>query len=132
MNNIFKRIVVTTILFFAIGMTAFKVYKTQILEPQNNQSTVTVQKKASVIYFYRNDCVYCKRVFPIVKILSSLKLPVQYVNTNNRINRMMAKTRYKISAVPTFIVIDKNGNEKGRYSGSDFKKIKKLFIKNSN
>lgn len=129
MSNTAKRIAIFAILFFVVFFTCKRIYSSQITVPESRQNTVAIQKKQSIIFFYRSDCAYCKKVYPLVKIASTFKLPVQFVNTKNNINRTMAITRYKIKAVPTFIYIDKNGNEKTRYTGSDFKEIKKLFNK---
>lgn len=55
------------------------------------------------------------------------KVNIQLVNLNSKYNHDRYKGEYLISAVPTFVLLNKDGKETERYVGSDMSKIQKLI-----
>lgn len=102
---------------------------------ENNRQSFVIKKKQSVLFFYRDDCPDCQKIFEQVYNLSQ-KNPgkVQFINTNNKENHEKYLTKYSVKYVPTFIVLDENGGEVSRYTGTDSEKIaeqlKKAVAKN--
>ncbi|RMC38113.1 MULTISPECIES: conjugal transfer protein TraF [unclassified Lactobacillus] len=130
-NKIVKRLVLIASLFLILGIAIIGV-NNYIAKEREDRSAVKIEKKASILFFYRDDCPNCKHVFLLVNLFEKLGTPVQYINTNNGQNHEKAINNYHVSAVPTFILINRNGNEIKRYTGSNFDNIRKFFTKKVN
>ena len=91
---------------------------------ENNRQSVVIKKKQSVLFFYRDDCPDCQKIFEQVYNLSQKNSgKVQFINTNNKKNHEKYLTKYSVKYVPTFIVLDEKGGEVSRYTGTDREKI---------
>lgn len=130
-NKTVKRLAVVGSLFLILGITIISV-NNYVAREREDRSTVKIEKKASILFFYRDDCPDCKHVFFLVNLFEKLGTQVQYINTNNKQNHEKAINNYHISAVPTFILINQNGNEIKRYTGSNFDNIRNFFTKKVN
>ena len=95
---------------------------------ENSKRAVFIQKKTSLIFFYKDDCKYCNKIFINVLAEKEMnKVNIQFVNLNSKYNHDRYKGEYLISAVPTFVLLNKDGKETERYVGSDMSKIQKLI-----
>lgn len=98
-----------------------------VMNVEQDRSTVTIQKKHSIVFFYRDDCPDCRKIFSQVLAGRDGGLPIQFVNTNNQTNKKKYLKKYNIKYVPTFIYLDKQGNEVDRYTGTNRTKIDEML-----
>ena len=96
---------------------------------ENNRQAVFIKKKPSVIFFYKDDCKYCNKIFINVLAEKETGANIQLVNLNSKYNRERYKGEYLLEKVPTFVLLDKNGKEIERYAGSNMSKAQKLIDK---
>lgn len=116
---------ITAGMFSVLAIGAGKYMKQMdVTARENNRQSVVIKKKQSVLFFYRDDCGDCQKIFEQVYNLSQ-KNPgkVQFINTNNKKNHEKYLTKYSVKYVPTFIALDENGEEVSRYTGTDSEKI---------
>lgn len=122
-----KRLIIIISLFCALVLgTTYEVAHINFQENQRN--TVTIKSQKSILFFYREDCVSCKKVYPLISILRN-KFPIQIINTNNLFNHKNLSVKYNVRAVPTLISIDQEKQEKARYVGSNIPAIIKFLLK---
>lgn len=98
----------------------------EIEQAENSRNYTVIKKEKSVIFFYRDNCPDCQKIFAQV-YNASKKRSIQFVNTNNQENRDAYLKKYQIQYVPTFVLTDKYGKEVGRYIGTDKKKIEQIL-----
>nr|WP_207702647.1 thioredoxin domain-containing protein [Enterococcus sp. 665A]MBO1340288.1 thioredoxin [Enterococcus sp. 665A] len=72
------------------------------------------------IFFYRDDCSDCKKVFPIVYFNRISNKNVILVNMNNPTNRKYI-SKFELKSVPTFAKGD------NQYVGIDQEQVKKIL-----
>lgn len=122
LKNLF--IVIAIIAAFLIVGGGYKAYLTHA---ENNQQTVQVKRQASVVFFYKTNCPYCKEVFPEVLLAHQTGTDVQFVNMDNPINKHKYDDEFMVDRVPTFVLLNAKGQEVNRYVGTDNNKIKEIF-----
>ena len=110
---------------FFVGMVAYS--PLHIMHAEQNRSATIIQKKRSVLFFYRDTCPACHKIFPQVLAAKDGGVPVQMINTLNKSNRKKYLSKYHIESVPTFIILDDYGNETDRYVGNDSHTIQKIL-----
>lgn len=104
-------------------------------EPEDNRSE-TADAKASaadnlptVIDFYATWCGPCKQIAPV---FDQLKVQydgrVKFVSIDIDADEAMAR-QYGIEAVPTFVLLDKNGKEVDRVIGADVESLRNAVRK---
>ena len=126
LNHLLKRLIIIISLFFILIISG--AYEIKHIEYEEKQrSTISIKTRKSVLFFFKDDCKACRKIYPIVKILYQGKLPIQIINTNNATNHKKATTLYNVKIVPTFILIDDKGRELMRYSGSNILNIRKIL-----
>lgn len=126
LNHLLKRLIIIISLFFILIISG--AYEIKHIEYEEKQrSTISIKTRKSVLFFFKDDCKACRKIYPIVKILYQGKLPIQIINTNNATNHKKATTLYNVKTVPTFILIDDKGRELMRYSGSNILNIRKIL-----
>lgn len=118
-----KRRVLCLVLFFvcsfiALGLGGFMI---RMKAQEHSREVVILQKEEpQVLFFYREDCPDCQKVFPWIYWQSLWKKEVVFINLNQPKNRNYI-TEYQLTSVPTVIT------PYGRYAGTDRKKIEKLW-----
>lgn len=96
-----------------------------LVNQENKREIVQLEKNdQKTLFFYRDDCPDCKRVFKQVYLLGSIKGEPITINLNQEKNRKYISA-YNIDQVPTIIQKD----EEKRYEGSS--EIQKYLGKNS-
>lgn len=96
-----------------------------LVNQENKREIVQLEKNdQKILFFYRDDCPDCKRVFKQVYLLGSIKGEPITINLNQEKNRKYISA-YNIDQVPTII----QKNEEKRYEGSS--EIQKYLDKNS-
>ncbi|WEV52107.1 thioredoxin family protein (plasmid) [Lactobacillus sp. ESL0731] len=128
-KKIGKRLAILVSLFFMLFI-GISIENSHINQTRTNRSAVRIKRKNSILFFYRDDCADCKKVFPLISIMHDLGSPIQFINTKNALNHEKSIVEFHIKTVPTLILIDNSGTEINRYSGSNIKNIK-TFIKNN-
>lgn len=121
---------ITLIATIAIVLSLFAIGSYSVVHVMNtaqDRSTVTIKKKQSIIFFYRDDCPDCRKIFSQVLAGKDGGLPIQFVNTNNQTNKKRYLKKYNVKYVPTFIYLDNQGNEIDRYTGTDRTKIDNIL-----
>lgn len=103
--------------------------KAHVVQVEHDRNAVTLKRRASLVLFYRDNCPDCNKIFAQVLAAKDAGIPVQFVNTLNQKNRENYLDDYDIKVVPTFILLDINGEEVVRYSGTNTKKINELLKK---
>ena len=88
-----------------------------------------------LIKFTSNMCGECKRVEPVVQeAVTKYQDTIQYivipVQINNKYNQEMI-SKYKVTLVPTIIILDKNGNLVKRIEGYVDAKTLENYIRKS-
>ena len=87
----------------------------------NDHSAIELSKETdSIFFFYREDCGDCQKIFTQVYLQHKLGKNIQFINTNNQVNRKLAR-QFKIRSVPTFVT------KTSYYSGTNKKEINKLL-----
>ncbi len=122
---------ITAGIFSVLAIGAGKYMKQMdVTVRENNRQSVVIKKKRSVLFFYRDDCGDCQKIFEQVYNLSQ-KNPgkVQFINTNNKKNHEKYLTKYSVKYVPTFIALNENGVEISRYTGIKSEKISEQLKK---
>lgn len=116
---------ITAGMFSVLAIGAGKYMKQMdVVARENNRQSVVIKKKKSVLFFYRDNCPDCKKIFgQVYDVAQKNPGKVQFINTNNKKNHEKYLTKYKVEYVPTFIVLDDNGNEISRYTGTNTGKI---------
>lgn len=102
-------------------------YHNHVISTENNRQVVTIDRNApSVVFFYKDTCPDCQKVFLQVMLNKDFKAKnIQFVNLNNQANRHYI-IEYGLKTVPTFVVL-KNGREVRRYAGTKHIEIKQIF-----
>lgn len=111
-------------LLLGIGIAAVNIHVNNV---EKRQSAVIIKKKPSIIFFYKDDCPYCKKVFTSLLAQKDTGANIQLVNLNGKFNHDRYKGDYLINSVPTFVLLNEKGQEVKRYSGSNMKKIQQLI-----
>jgi len=76
-----------------------------------------VQAASRTLYaFQAKECGACKEMEPVLKKLERKGYNVVRIDVETTKGRALAK-RYKVTHVPTFITVDKQGREQGREVG---------------
>lgn len=119
-------VIVAVALAVVAAIAGQSVKSLEVKNFENSRKFVAIKKEKSVLFFYRDNCPDCQKIFAQVYTASKIQ-KVQFINTNNLENRDKYLGKYNIEYVPTFIVTDKNGKEQTRYTGTDSKKIKKIL-----
>ena len=81
-----------------------------------------------ILDFYMDTCAPCKAIAPEFEKLASEFRDVLFVKWNAGDAHSLAML-CEVYSVPTFIRFD-NGNESGRFSGADKKKLRSLIEEN--
>lgn len=112
-----KRLIIACLflILLVVGGTGYDYYK-----QANSQEIVTAIRKDKINFFYRDDCLDCKKVFNQIYLHNFFHRDVQFINLNQEKNRKYIET-CNIRTVPTFIY----HNE--AYAGTDSKEIKELL-----
>lgn len=79
-----------------------------------------------ILYFTAAWCGPCRMISPIMNELT-LTIDVEKVDVDSKDDRVM---KYKIKAVPTFILVDENGVELKRMVGGQSKTSIENFYSN--
>lgn len=105
------------ILIFVIPLVGY------FMISKTNQSSISEANvnRAHVIKFTSNMCGECKRVEPVVnRVMTKYQDKVQYivipVQVENKYNQEMI-SKYKVTLVPTIILVDKNQKVVNRIEG---------------
>lgn len=115
----------TAVMLGAMAWGAGKyVMQMNMMTQENNRQSIVIKKKKSVLFFYRDNCPDCKKIFgQVYDVAKKNPGKVQFINTNNKKNHEKYLTKYKVEYVPAFIILDDSGNEVSRYTGTNAKKI---------
>lgn len=116
-------IVLGTILFFG-GCSAYR--NLSVTNTERDRSAVVVKKRLSMVFFYRDDCPDCHKIFKTVYLAQQAKVPIQFVNLSGSRNRKY-KNIYHLKTVPTFVLLNNHGTEISRYSGTNLKRVSNLL-----
>lgn len=127
-QRLIKRLAVIASLFFVL-LIGYGAVIHHVNSVENNRQAVFIKKKPSVIFFYKDDCKYCNKIFINVLAEKETGANIQLVNLNSKYNRERYKGEYLLEKVPTFVLLDKNGKEIERYAGSNMSKAQKLIDK---
>lgn len=73
--------------------------------------------KEKVVLFYRENCLDCQKVFPMMYARNMVFKDTVFVNMNEPLNRQLYIEKYQLKSIPTIM---SNGN---RYSGTNYRKI---------
>lgn len=96
--------------------------KTNVYVPLNNV------KDNDILFFYRDDCSSCKKIFQQVlheKIIK--RRSIKFINMNNKKNQKYIE-RFQIRTVPIFLKRKKD-NKYTMYIGSSQKILNRVFEK---
>lgn len=101
----------------------------QILMYENSQPVVRLvepKNEDTTIFFYRNDCNQCKKIFKQIYLEKFLMHKnIQFVNLNQIQNRHYI-SEFQLQSVPTFIHYSHEKKTK-QYSGTDRNMIRKII-----
>jgi len=91
-------------------------------EPRNRQFTTAANGKRlpAMVEFYTDDCTICKQMKPVVdriaKLCNGREVLVRTVNLSRKKHRNLSQT-YRLVGVPTFLFLDRDGQEVARLIG---------------
>ena len=119
------------IIFIAIGVALFfggrSAYRNlSVNNIERDRSAVIVKKRLSMVFFYRDDCPDCHKIFKTVYLAKQANAPIQFVNLSGSQNRKY-KSIYHLKTVPTFVLLNNQGTEITRYSGTNLKRVNNLL-----
>lgn len=95
--------VLLLIVLFMSGCSASPSKATlQSIEMQQKSISKTSLKTKAIVFFYRDDCPDCQRVFDQVYRAKQTGTPIVFANTNNPKNRKLALLN-GVKTVPSFV-----------------------------
>lgn len=106
----------------SISSSVVEVVKEDSLSDAEKQSAVG---RPTVIDFYATWCPPCKKIAPLFEMLKceySDKIEFKSVDVDENIE---LTSKYKIEAMPTFVLLDSHGNEIQRIVGADAEALSK-------
>lgn len=107
----------------ATGLISYVVHN-YINFVEKKQNVVTIDKKKNkTLFFYRDDCKDCQKVFHHVYWKNVFNKNIEFVNMNQKMNRKYIK-EYDLKSVPSFV----NKNE--IYSGTKISDIDHIMENN--
>lgn len=114
---------------FLLLLTGYSSY--HVAQVERDRSAKVVRKEPSVVMFYRDNCPDCHKVFSQVLAAKDAGIPIQFFNTMSTDRKKVLNylKEYEVEEVPTFILLDQDGDEITRYSGTDMNKINALLHK---
>lgn len=123
----YRNYLLKVIIFIVIGailvICAHSAYrKLAATNTERDRSAVVVKKQLSMVFFYRDNCPDCHKIFEPVYLAKQAQMPIQLVNLNGRKNRKY-RSLYHLKTVPTFVLLNSQGTEISRYSGTNFKQV---------
>lgn len=121
-----KLLIILGIIIVMVGTLMSSDYFITI-NTRDKQEYVAIKapKDGEIIFFYRDDCPHCRKVFPDVFHEKKLGKNIKLVNMNNRRNRKYI-TQYYLKTVPSYAVYQKNGDYK-LYHGTKKSTLKKVL-----
>jgi thiol-disulfide isomerase/thioredoxin len=102
---------------FGKVMAAVKLEAGKVIEASQNYLEPGQNKRMMMMDLGATTCIPCKMMVPVMEELANelrAKLDVQFVDVNKRGD---LAEKYKIYAIPTQIIFDKNGKELFRHEG---------------
>ncbi len=103
-------IITSLVLVVGILISADYLYTQNVRDRKEYVSLANV-KNDEILFFYRDDCPHCRKVFPRVlhaKVVGGKK--IKLINMNQQKNRKYI-SKYDLVTVPTYL----KKNKKGRY-----------------
>lgn len=102
-----------------------------VTQVERDRSAKVVKKEPSVVMFYRDNCPDCHKVFSQVLAAKDAGIPIQFFNTMSTDRKKVLNylKEYEVEEVPTFILLDQDGDEITRYAGTNMSKINALLHK---
>ena len=67
LNHLLKRLIIIISLFFILIISG--AYEIKHIEYEEKQrSTISIKTRKSVLFFFKDDCKACRKIYPIVKV----------------------------------------------------------------
>ena len=89
--------------------------------PSSRESSPRTSRGGTLLYFYADWCTYCRQQRPIVNRLQQqyapARLNVDYYNVDAASSQDLVN-RYRVSGLPTTILVDSSGREARRMSAT--------------
>lgn len=106
---------------------AFSTLKEEVKKSGSSIARGDETGKPIVIDFYATWCGPCKRIEPLYEMLKSEysdRIDFKSVDVDEDLEMT---ARYKIEAMPTFVILDKTGKEINRIVGADHEALSKAI-----
>ena len=111
--------------------TAQAANSTNLIEvtSEDQYQTILAEKKLLVLEFYAPWCGACKNAKPHVEKLTQEYPTITILKLNGDTFRTLIE-QYKVSAYPTFIVLDATGKAVDRVVGGNMDKLRRTIMRN--
>ena len=109
MNRYLVVTLVAVVAIFLSRAQKFKIYSADAVTPERLAKVLENTDEKVLLYFWQPDCAPCQQMDPIVEevMKSYPKIKFLKIDTTNSDNKAVHDT-YNISAIPTFVVLQKD------------------------